>query len=91
MLAALQDRRASLAAALALAVEVEELCAQYWRAKLMGEPALLSYVEMDKVLERFKHYASGEPIRLALSIEAWRDWVLCNPKQTIKVTDGMVW
>ena len=69
VLAALQDRRAclmanhglvavgiSLDAALALAVEVEELCAQYWRAKLMGEPVLLSDEEMDAVLERFKDY-----------------------------------
>jgi L-fuculose-phosphate aldolase len=69
VLAALQDRRAclmanhglvatgaSLDATLALAVEVEELCAQYWRASLMGEPVLLSDAEMDEVLERFKHY-----------------------------------
>lgn len=69
VLAALQDRRACLMAnhglvavgagldaALALAVEVEELCAQYWRAKLMGEPVLLSDAEMDEVLERFRHY-----------------------------------
>ena len=69
VLAALQDRRACLMAnhglvavgagldaALALAVEVEELCAQYWRAKLMGEPVLLSDAEMDAVLERFRHY-----------------------------------
>ncbi len=69
VLAALQDRRtclmanhglvavgASLDSALALAVEVEELCAQYWRAKLIGEPVLLSDEEMDEVLERFKHY-----------------------------------
>lgn len=47
---------ASLDAALALAVEVEELCAQYWRASLMGEPVLLSDAEMDEVLERFRHY-----------------------------------
>jgi L-fuculose-phosphate aldolase len=69
VLAALRDRRAclmanhgqvavgaSLDAALALALEVEELCAQYWRAKLMGEPVLLSDAEMDEVLERFRHY-----------------------------------
>lgn len=69
VLAALQDRRAclmanhglvavgaSLDAALSLAMEVEELCAQYWRASLMGEPVLLDDVEMDEVLERFKHY-----------------------------------
>jgi L-fuculose-phosphate aldolase len=69
ILAALQDRRACLMAnhglvavgasldtALSLAVEVEELCAQYWRASLMGEPVLLGDAEMDKVLERFKDY-----------------------------------
>jgi L-fuculose-phosphate aldolase len=69
VLAALQDRRAclmanhglvavgaSLDAALSLALEVEELCAQYWRASLMGEPVLLDDVEMDEVLERFKDY-----------------------------------
>ncbi len=69
VLAALQNRRAclmsnhglvavgaSLDAALPLAVEVEELCAQYWRASLMGEPVLLSDAEMDEVLEKFKHY-----------------------------------
>jgi L-fuculose-phosphate aldolase len=42
--------------ALSLAVEVEELCAQYWRAQLMGEPVLLDDAEMDEVLERFRHY-----------------------------------
>jgi len=47
---------ASLDAALSLAVEVEELCAQYWRAKLIGEPVLLNDMEMEEVMERFKHY-----------------------------------
>ncbi|MGA9993083.1 MAG: class II aldolase/adducin family protein [Thiobacillaceae bacterium] len=69
VLTALQDRRAclmanhglvavgtSLDAAVVLAAEVEELCAQYWRARLMGKPVLLSDAEMDEVLERFKHY-----------------------------------
>ncbi len=69
VLVALQDRRAclmanhglvavgaSLDAALSLAVEVEALCAQFWRATLMGEPVLLDDTEMDEVLERFKHY-----------------------------------
>jgi L-fuculose-phosphate aldolase len=69
VLAALEGRRAclmanhgqvaagaSLDAALALAVEVEALCAQYWRAKLMGEPVLLDDAQMDEVLERFRHY-----------------------------------
>jgi L-fuculose-phosphate aldolase len=69
VLDALRDRRAclmanhglvavgdSLQAALNLALEVEELCAQYWRATLMGSPVILSDAEMDEVLERFKHY-----------------------------------
>ena len=46
----------TLSAALALAEEVEELCGQYWRARLLGEPVLLSDAEMDEVLERFKDY-----------------------------------
>ena len=65
-LAALEDRRAcllanhgmiaagdSLAAALALAVEVETLAAQYARALQLGEPKLLSKAEMRRVLEKF--------------------------------------
>lgn len=69
VLVALQDRRAclmsnhgqvavgsSLATALDLALEVEALCAQYWRATLMGAPVLLDDAEMDVVLERFKDY-----------------------------------
>lgn len=47
---------ADLEAALALAVEVEALAAQYWRASLMGEPVLLDDAEMDEVLERFHSY-----------------------------------
>lgn len=47
---------ASLDAALTLALEVEELCAQFWRARLMGEPVLLSDAEMDEVIERFRDY-----------------------------------
>ena len=42
--------------ALALAVELEELCEQYWRACQIGEPVLLSEAEMAEVLERFKGY-----------------------------------
>ena len=40
----------------ALAVELEELCEQYWRACQLGEPVLLSAAEMTEVLERFKGY-----------------------------------
>lgn len=47
---------ADLAATLALALEVEDLCAQFWRASLIGEPVLLDDAEMDVVLERFRDY-----------------------------------
>ncbi len=46
----------SLAQALALAVEVESLAEMYWRARQLGDPALLSDAEMDEVLARFKSY-----------------------------------
>ncbi len=45
-----------LAEAFALAVELEELCEQYWRACQLGAPALLSAAEMAAVLEKFKSY-----------------------------------
>lgn len=45
-----------LAEAFALAVELEELCEQYWRACQLGEPVLLSAVEMAEVIEKFKSY-----------------------------------
>jgi L-fuculose-phosphate aldolase len=69
VLAALDGRRACLMAnhglvatgptldkAVALAVEVEALCEQYWRASLMGEPVLLTEAEMEEALEAFKGY-----------------------------------
>jgi len=75
-LAALQDRQACLLAnhgmiaaggdlerALALCVEVESLCEQYWRARQIGEPRLLSATQMAEVMERFRTYgrqADGE-------------------------------
>ena len=70
--AALQDRNACLLAnhgmvvfgrdlsqALALAIEFETLCAQYWRTLQLGAPVLLSDAEMAEVIERFKWY--GKP------------------------------
>lgn len=42
--------------ALALAIELEELCEQYWRACQLGEPVLLSSSEMAAVLEKFASY-----------------------------------
>jgi L-fuculose-phosphate aldolase len=45
-----------LSEALALAVELEELCEQYWRACQLGQPVLLSAQEMAAVLEKFEGY-----------------------------------
>lgn len=69
ILAAMAGRRACLMAnhgqvavgpdlerAVALAVEVETLCEQYWRACQLGDPVLLSDAEMDEVLEKFSSY-----------------------------------
>ena len=47
---------ASLETALALAIEVEALAEQYWRALQIGTPNLLSDAEMNIVLEKFKRY-----------------------------------
>ena len=49
----------SLTAALALAVEVEALAEQYWRALQIGTPNVLSDAEMEVVLEKFRTY--GQP------------------------------
>ena len=48
----------TLKATLALAVEVEGLCEQYWRAKQVGTPRLLDCEEMQNVLSKFKNYKS---------------------------------
>jgi L-fuculose-phosphate aldolase len=71
-LRALEERRACLLAnhgmiavgatlteALALAVEVEALAEQYWRALQIGDPKLLPDAEMAVVLEKFRTY--GQP------------------------------
>jgi L-fuculose-phosphate aldolase len=47
---------ADLPAALALALEVEALCAQYWSALQIGEARILSSDQMREVLEKFKGY-----------------------------------
>ena len=67
--AALQERCACLLAnhgllvagrdldeALMLAIELEELCEQYWRTCQLGDPVLLSAAEMRDVLEKFRGY-----------------------------------
>lgn len=66
---ALQDRKACLLAhhgmialgtslpqALAMAVEVENLCEQYWRLLQLGEPKLLDDAQMQAVHAQFKGY-----------------------------------
>jgi L-fuculose-phosphate aldolase len=68
-LAALRQRRACLLAnhgmiaagadleqAVALCVEVESLCEQYWRARQIAEPAHLSDAQMAEVMEKFRTY-----------------------------------
>ena len=68
-LQALQQRNACLLAnhgmiclgrdldqALALALEVETLCQQYWCVLQLGAPQLLSDTQMREVLEKFKTY-----------------------------------
>lgn len=68
-MAAMADRKACLLAnhgllvagrdldeALALAIELEELCEQYWRACQLGDPVLLSADEMADVLVKFSGY-----------------------------------
>lgn len=45
-----------LDAALAVAVEVETLCEQYWRTLQVGGAVLLSEGEMDEAIEQFKGY-----------------------------------
>jgi L-fuculose-phosphate aldolase len=69
MLVAMHDRCACLMAhhgmvvfggdlkeALALAIEFEALCEQFWRVLQLGEPKLLSADEMLRVSEKFKDY-----------------------------------
>jgi L-fuculose-phosphate aldolase len=51
----------SLARALALAIEVENLAGMYLRARQIGEPPLLSAAEMARVIEKFATY--GQPAR----------------------------
>lgn len=45
-----------LAEAMTLAIELEELCEQYWRACQLGQPVILSPDEMTAVLAQFAGY-----------------------------------
>ncbi len=73
MLIALQDRNACLMAhhgmvvygrdlkhALALAVELETLCEQYWRVLQLGEPKLLTAAQMAEVMVKFAGYGQQD-------------------------------
>jgi len=74
---ALQDRNACLLAnhgmivvgpnlkkAMWLAVEVETLAAQYWRALQIGKPNILPKKEINRVIDKFKTYGQvKEPTR----------------------------
>jgi hypothetical protein len=44
------------ALALALTLEVENLCEQYWWALQLGEPHILTEAEMREVFQQFKGY-----------------------------------
>ena len=68
-LAAMKDRKAcllanhgmiaaerTLAGAVHLAIEVETLARQYFHARLLGEPAVLSDAEIGRVLRKFDSY-----------------------------------
>ena len=46
--------------ALALAVELETLCEQYWRVLQLGRPKLLSAAEMARVLAKFATYGQQD-------------------------------
>lgn len=49
----------TLKKAMWLAVEVENLAAQYWRALQVGEPCLLTDEELAATVEQFKNYGQG--------------------------------
>ena len=42
--------------ALAITIEVESICEQYWSALQIGEPNILSGAQMQEVIEKFKSY-----------------------------------
>lgn len=42
--------------AMAVAIEIESLCEQYLLARQVGQPVILSPVEMRQVIDKFKHY-----------------------------------
>ena len=51
----------SLKKAMWLAVEVETLSSQYWRALQIGRPNILSDAQVQAVIEKFKTYGQQQP------------------------------
>jgi L-fuculose-phosphate aldolase len=51
----------TLKKAMWLAVEVETLAAQYWRALQIGKPNILSEDQVQIVIEKFKTYGQPQP------------------------------
>ena len=49
----------NLKQAFELAQEVENICQQYVIALKLGEPKILSFAEMEKILDKVKNYKSG--------------------------------
>ena len=49
----------NLEKALSLAIEVEALCEQYWRALQIGKPNILSAREMSTVIKKFSRYGKA--------------------------------
>ncbi|HEY0191843.1 MAG TPA: class II aldolase/adducin family protein [Kofleriaceae bacterium] len=49
----------SLAQALRIAAEVENLAAQYWHAAQLGTPHILDHAQLDEVRARFQAYGQG--------------------------------
>jgi L-fuculose-phosphate aldolase len=50
----------NLKKAMWLAVEVETLAAQYWRALQVSKPKILSKTEIDRVIDKFKTYGQAK-------------------------------
>ncbi len=55
----------TLKRAMWLAIEVETLAAQYWRALQVGKPNILSDSQVQTVMEKFKTYGQPQPARTA--------------------------
>jgi len=53
----------TLKRAMWLAVEVETLAAQYWRALQVGKPNILSDAQVQTVMEKFRTYGQPQPAK----------------------------